>query len=101
MWAAPFDKSVTENGHTLSAALPWPTTRLSRPDGKQNRNYRWHRSPTLGHICGPGRSANPGPFAVGFAQVAPRGVLLPGVGYLPTLAAGRNVGERERIKTPL
>jgi len=35
---------------------------------------------------GPGRSDNRGPFAVGFTQVAPRGVLSPWVEYLPTLA---------------
>jgi hypothetical protein len=48
----------------------------------------------------PGRSANPGPFAVGFAQVGPRGVVLPGLGVFAYLPWGRDVGERERIKTP-
>jgi hypothetical protein len=52
-----------------------------------------------GLFAGPGRSANPGPFAVDFARVAPRGVLLPRVGVLAYFGGGPDMGERERIKT--
>lgn len=55
-------------------------------DGKQNRNYRWHKSPALGPYWQPrGLGQTRGPFAVVSAQVAPRGVLLPEVGVFAHL----------------
>src|SRR6266581_5055755 len=72
-------RSLNEGGRTAPCFLRFPQREKYQlcPDGKQNRNYRWHRSPALDAIRGPRALGQPRPFAVFFAQVAPRGVLLP------------------------
>jgi len=49
------------------------------PDGKQNRNYRWHLSAV------PGPPDRPPGFAVVFAHGGPRRDLSPGLGKLANL----------------
>src|SRR6266581_4250596 len=81
-------RSLNEGGRTAPCFLRFPQREKYQlcPDGKQNRNYRWHRSPALDAIRGPR---------------APHGAsCCPGLEYLPTRPGGWDVGERERIKAP-